>query len=120
MLVCLGSQPVFVCNTTEGGLLWETSNGLASSNFLYDGNDRESPRMLGIFTLHRDGIDKVVNGSITFARSVNSTAVLNDPVVSSHDGVTLKCFEDSNTTKSSEVTLSVGKSHVINTLIMFY
>ena len=106
VLVCLGSTPVFVCNTTEGGLLWETSSALA--NYLYDENlSRQSPRTLGVFTLYRDGV--AVNMATNLAAAVNSTAVLTDPVQLSHDGVTLRCYEDADLTKYSEAVLSVGK-----------
>ena len=112
--VCPGSMPVFVCNTTEGGLLWETSSAI--SNFIYDENlDRLSPRTLGNFTLYRDGV--AVNMNTNLATAVNSTAVLTDPVQLSHDGVTLRCSENSlNVTKYySEAVLSVGKSQLTST-----
>ena len=101
---------MFVCNTTEGGLLWETSSAI--SNFIYDENlDRQSPIILGNFTLYRDGV--AVNMVTTLATAVNSTAVLTDPVQLSHDGVTLRCSEDSDLNKFSEAVLSVGKSQVL-------
>ena len=106
VLVCPGTMPKFVCNTTEGGLLWETSS--TSSNFIYDHNlNRDSPRILGNFTLHRDGV--AVDMTTNLATAVNSTAVLTDPVQLSHDGVTLRCSENTDLDKFSEAVLSVGK-----------
>ena len=106
VLVCPGTMPVFVCNTTEGSLLWETSS--TSANNLYDENlNRQSPRTLGNFTLHRDGV--AVDMTTNLATAVNSTAVLTDPVQLSHDGVTLRCFEDSDPSKFNEAVLNVGK-----------
>ena len=102
VLVCPGTMPVFVCNTTEGGLLWETSS--TNANNLYDENlNRQSPRTLGNFTLHRDGV--AVNMATNLATAVNSTAVLTDPVQLSHDGVTLRCYETTDLTKA--VTCSI-------------
>ena len=99
---------MFVCNTTKGSLLWATSS--TSSNFIYDANDkRQSPRALGNFTLCRDGVNVDMNTML--ATAVNSTAKLTVPVQLSHDGVTLRCSEDSNPNKYyDEVVLSVGKS----------
>ena len=113
VLVCPGSKPVFVCNTTEGGLLWDTStsftNNSTSSNFLYDANlNRQSPRILRNFTVYRDGV--AVSMTTMLATAVNSTAILTDPVQLSHDGITLKCLEDSDLTKFSGAILSVGTS----------
>ena len=106
VLICPGSMPVFECNTTEGSLLWETSS--TSGNNLYDDNlNRPSPKILGNFTLYRDGV--AVNMTTNLATAVNSTAVLTDPVQLSHNNVTLRCSEDSNLTKYNEVVLSVGK-----------
>ena len=111
VMVCPGSMPVFVCNTTEGGLLWETASS-AISNFIYDENlDRQSPIILGNFTLYRNGV--AVDMTTHLATAVNSTAVLTDPVQLSHDGVTLRCSEDSDLTRYNEAVLSVGKSQVL-------
>ena len=107
VLVCPGSMPVFVCNTTEGGLLWETNSTNTNNNFIYNEKDKTSPRILGNFTIYRDGV--AVNMTTSTATAVNSTAVLTDPVQLSHDGVTLRCYEDSDLTKYSEAVLSVGK-----------
>ena len=86
LLVCLNSTVVFVCNTTKNSLVWATSSA-QGSNWKYDENpERHSPVTLGNFTLSRDGAN---------ATAVNSTAVLTDPVQLSHDGVTLKCTENS-------------------------
>ena len=111
--ICIDSATTimmkFVCNTTEGSLIWETSS--TASNYLFDQNlGRQSPKSLGVFTLYRDGV--AVNMATTFASAVNSTAVLTDPVQLSHDGVTLKCSEYTDLTKYSKVVLSVlqGKS----------
>ena len=103
--VCLGSMPVFVCKTTEGSLLWESSS--TSSNCIYDENlSRQSPKILGDFTLYRDGV--AVDMATNFATAVNSTAVLTDPVQLSHDGVTLRCSENIDpNNKFSEAILSV-------------
>ena len=107
VLVCLGSMPVFVCNTTEGSLLWETSSTVA--NCVYDEDLlRESPKVLGYFILHRDGV--FVSNATTFATAVNSTAMLAVPVQLSHDGVTLKCYENTDFNQFSEIILNVGKS----------
>ena len=107
MLVCLESMPVFVCNTTEGSLLWDTNS--TSANCVYDENlNRQSPKILGVFTLYRDRV--AVNMATMSATAVNSTAVLTDPVQLSHDGVTLRCYENSDLTKYSETVLNVGKS----------
>ena len=107
VLVCLGSMPVFVCNTTEGALLWETSSTLA--NCIYDSNlNRQSPKILGIFTLYRDEVSIDMNTNSSTA--VNSRAILTNPVQLSHDGVTLKCYENTDLSKFSEVVLNVGKS----------
>ena len=107
VLVCLESMPVFVCNTTEGSLLWETNS--TSANCVYDANlNRQSPKSLGVFTLYRDRV--AVNMATMSATAVNSTAVLTDPVQLSHDGVTLRCYENSDLTKYSETVLNVGKS----------
>ena len=55
VLVCLESMPVFVCNTTEGSLLWDTNS--TSANCVYDENlNRQSPKILGVFTLYRDRV----------------------------------------------------------------
>ena len=87
VLVCLGSMPVFVCNTTEGSLLWETIISSTISNFLYDDNlSRQSPKILGNYTIYRNGV--AVDMTASMATAVNSTAVLTDPVQLSHDGVT--------------------------------
>ena len=45
----------------------------------------------------------------SMATAVNSTAVLTDPVQLSHDGVTLKCYENTDLDQYSEAVLSVGK-----------
>ena len=108
VLVCPGSMPVFVCNTTEGSLLWETIISSTISTFIYDENlGRQSPKILGNFTLYRDGV--AVDMTTSTATAVNSTAVLTDPVQLSHDSVTLRCSEDSDLNKFNEAVLSVGK-----------
>ena len=107
VLVCVGSMPVFVCNTTEGSLLWETNS--SDANCVYDEVlMRESPKDLGDFTLHRDGV--FVSNATTLATAVNSTAMLAVPVQLSHNDVTLKCYENSDLNKFSEIILNVGKS----------
>ena len=104
--VCIDSTTVvFVCKTTEGSLLWESSS--TSSNCIYDEDlSRLSPKILGVFTLYRDGV--AVDMTTTFATAVNSTAVLTDPVQLSHDGVRLRCSENKDpNNKFSEAVLSV-------------
>ena len=104
--VCIDSTTVvFVCNTTEGSLLWGTSS--TSSNCIYDEDlSRQSPKILGDFTLHRDGV--AVDMTTNLATAVNSTAVLTDPVQLSHDGVTLTCAENKDPiNKFSKAVLSV-------------
>ena len=107
VLVCLGSMPVFVCNTTEGSLLWGTNSTVASC--VYDEDlMQESPKVLGDFILHRDGV--FVSNATTFATAVNSTAMLAVPVQLSHNDVTLKCSENTDLNQFSEIILNVGKS----------
>ena len=107
---------MFVCNTTEGSLQWET-NSAPAANWEYDNNlKRKSPEKFGNFTLYRNGVHEVLAVNVNDANktaAVNSTAVLTDPVQQSHDGVTLRCSENSNLSKFSEAVLSVGKSQTI-------
>ena len=99
---------MFVCNTTEGSLLWETIISSTILNFLYDDNlSRQSPKSLGNYTIYRNGV--AVDMTTSMATAVNSTAVLTDPVQLSHDGVTLKCYENTDLDQYSEAVLSVGK-----------
>ena len=98
---------MFVCNTTEGSLFWETSS--TDVNCVYDENlNRQSPKDLGDFILYRDGVS--VSMTTNFATAVNSSAVLANPVQLSHNGVTLKCYENTDLNQFSEVILNVGKS----------
>ena len=111
VLVCLGSMPVFVCNTTEGSLLWETSSTLV--NCIYDNNlNRETPKNLGVFTVYRDEV--FIDMNTNFSTAVNSRAILTNPVQLSQNDVTLRCSENTDLTKFSEVVLNVGKSlHIL-------
>lgn len=95
---CLGSTAVFVCNTTIGSLLWETSN--TSANHLFN-NPTQSSSTLGIFRLHLDGIS--TSGKVN---AVNSTAVVGD-VLLSYDGTLLKCSEYANLSIFRETNLKV-------------
>ena len=102
---------MFVCNTTEGSLLWETSSA-PGANWEYDNNHRDSPKKLGNFTLNETGV--AVNPNTNRTAAVNSTAVLTDPVQLSHDNVTLRCSENKDpNNKFIEAVLRVGKSQTI-------
>ena len=94
---CPGSTASFECQTTEGGLLWETSS--TGANHVFDDPLQPSTRMLGIFLLRLDGIS---NGG-----TVNSTAVV-DNVTLSDNGTTLKCSEDVDLGMFSETVLIVA------------
>ena len=94
---------MFVCNTTKNSLEFGRPAQLKvlTGNMMKILKDTHHVT-LGNFTLSRDGAN---------ATAVNSTAVLTDPVQLSHDGVTLKCTENSpNLSDYTEVVLSVGKS----------
>ena len=95
--LCPGSNASFECQTTEGGLLWETSS--THVNHVFDNPTQSSTRMLGIFLLRLDGIS---NGG-----AVNSTAVVNN-VTLSDNGTTLKCSENVNLTVFIETVLRVA------------
>ena len=102
---CPGSTAMFVCNTTMGSLLWETSS--TTSNHVFN-NPTQSSSTLGIFQLHLDGISQT-NASGT-VKAVNSTAVVSD-VLLSYDGISLKCSEYADLSIFSETILRLkGKN----------
>ena len=90
---------MFICSTTMGGLLWETSS--TTSNHVFN-NPTQSSSTLGIFLLHLDGIS-LTGGTVT---AVNSTAVVSD-VQPSYDGILLRCSEFANLSMFSETILKV-------------
>ena len=97
---CPGSTAAFECQTTHGSLLWETSS--TAANHIFD-NPAQSPKVLGIFLLHLDGI-LLTNGTVS---AVNSTAVVSN-VQPSYNGTTLKCSEDADLSMFSEAVLKVA------------
>ena len=98
---CPGSTAEFECQTTEGGLLWETSS--AHANHVFDDQTRAS-RMLGIFLLRLDEIALQTNGT---ASAVNSTAVVSH-IQLSYNGTTLRCSENAHLSMFSETVLRVA------------
>ena len=108
---CPGSTASFECQTTEGGLLWETSSS-TGANHVFDDPTQPSTRMLGIFLLRLDGIS-------TDGGSVNSTAVVSN-VTLPDNGTTLKCFENVDLSMFSETVLRVAGeciSHKHDTIV---
>ena len=97
---CPGGTAEFECQTTKGGLLWETSS--AVHNHVFD-NPTQPSRMLGIFLLSLDGISLQTNGTV----AVNSTAVVNN-VQLSNNGITLKCSENADLSMFSETVMRVA------------
>ena len=104
---CPGSTAEFRCQTTKGGLLWETSSAVL--NHLFN-NPTQHSRMLGIFLLHLDGISQT-NGVVS---AVNSTAVVSN-VQPSYNSTMLRCSESANLSMFSEILLRVaGERHICN------
>ena len=99
---CPGSTAKFECQTTEGGLLWETSSTIV--NQVFDDPTQPSTRMLGIFLVSLDGISQLTNGTVT---AVNSTAVVNNLTLSDN-GTTLKCSENADLSMFNEAVLRVA------------
>ena len=103
---CPGSTAEYKCQTTEGSLLWETSE--TPENFIFD-NMTQPQRSLGIFLLRVDGVS-LMNGMVS---AVNSTAVVSN-VQPSYNGTVLRCSEYADLSMLREIVLRVaGISHCI-------
>lgn len=90
---------MFSCETEIGELIWRTNS--AAGSFLY--NDASQPSVtLGIFNLT---VINVIESGGVVAR-VNSKAQVGS-IEPSHNGVNLKCTEDSDTTMVKEAVISV-------------
>ena len=107
--LCPGKFAKFVCNTTAGDLLWETSSAPGDNQIFSLAT--QSSVTLGVFIL------SVEHVSVT---GVSSTATTVNGVRPSDDGVTLVCFENTDLTMSEQAVLRVeGKfcfllSHALN------
>lgn len=100
--LCPGSIAEFRCQTTEGGLLWETSSTI--HNHLFNDPAQPSRTTLGIFLLRLDGISQTRNGTVS---AVNSTAIVSN-VQLSYNGTTLRCSENADLNMFSEIVLRVA------------
>lgn len=99
--LCPGEFAKFVCNTTAGDLLWETSSAPGGNQRFYLAT--QSPVTLGVFTLSVEHVS-MMSGMVT---GVSSTATTVTSVRPSDDGVTIVCFENTDLTMFEQAVLRV-------------
>ena len=99
--LCPGEFVKFVCNTTAGELLWETSSAPGANQKFFLAS--QLPVTLGAFILSVEHVS-MMSGVVT---GVSSTATTVTSVRLSDDGVTLVCFESTDLTMSEQAVLRV-------------